>query len=117
METLTERTGLKVELWLSFVSMLRSYAAASNLNLSRPVRIEEASNSLFLVAAAARLEMHFAPDTGEVRWSRQSESRPVTGTFKFLPEGAISINGATKDLDHAAIDFIASVTAEGKGSR
>jgi hypothetical protein len=42
---------------------------------------------------------------------------PVTGSFTMQPEGTIQINGATKDLDHGAIDFIASVTAEGKGSR
>jgi hypothetical protein len=117
METLTERTGLKVELWLSFVSLLRSYAAASNLNRSHHARIEEANDFVAIAVAASRLEMHFASDTGQVRWRKQSESAgPVAGTFDFLPEGAISVDGATQDLDRVAIEFVQLATTPGSVS-
>jgi hypothetical protein len=118
METLTDLTGLQAELWLSFVSVLRSYAAASNLNLPGHARIEEANDSLAIVAPESRLEMRFDPDTGKVRWHKRAKScSPVAGTFEFLPQGAIAIDGTTKDLDHVAIDFIASVTGHASGGR
>ncbi|HEY1502023.1 MAG TPA: hypothetical protein VGF88_20780 [Acidobacteriaceae bacterium] len=104
--TVTEPT-LQIELWISFVSLLRSYAAAANLNSAAPAHIEESENSVAIVAAESRLEMHFDSDTGKVRWhKRAASSSPIAGTFELLPQGSIAINGATKDLDHVAIDFI-----------
>lgn len=108
---------LQIELWVSFVSMLRSYAAAATLH-AEEVHVSKAENSVTIASGAAQLDMQFDPDSGEVKWTMHTASQaPVTGSFTMQPEGTIQINGATKDLDHGAIDFIASVTAEGKGSR
>ena len=109
---------LETELWLSFVSLLRSYAAAANLNLEEHARIEHAGNSFSIVASAARLELLFDPETRTVSWQmRRDAAHPITGSFAFLPAGAVNINGTIKDLDHAAIDFVAAVTEQrGKGT-
>jgi hypothetical protein len=48
---------------------------------------------------------------------RRDAAHPITGSFAFLPAGAVNINGTIKDLDHAAIDFVAAVTEQrGKGT-
>ena len=54
---------LETELWLSFVSLLRSYAAAANLNLEEHARIEHGETSATLIAGATRLELHFDSET------------------------------------------------------
>ena len=59
------RTTLETELWLSFVSLLRSYAAAANLNLREPAVVEEAGDHVIIAAGTTRLVMRFA--AGEVR--------------------------------------------------
>ncbi len=106
-------TTLETELWLSFVSLLRSYAAAANLNLREPAVVEEAGDHVIIAAGTTRLVMRFA--AGEVSWERIGTEAAV-GSFEFLPEGTIAIHGKVQDLDHVAIEFIASVTHSGKGS-
>jgi hypothetical protein len=110
---------LETELWLSFVSLLRSYAAAANLNLEEHARIEHGETSISIVASAARLELLFNPETSIVTWQRSPPAHdPIGGSFAFLPEGTVNINGTIKDLDHAAIDFVAAVTEQrGKGTQ
>jgi hypothetical protein len=116
METLTEPTGLNVEVWLSFVSMLRSYAAAASLH--RPeVHVASIENSVSLAANDVRLTMQFDPASGHITWQKSAAGQnPIAGHFELLPEGAIAIDGITKDLDHVAIDFIASITEQAKGA-
>ncbi|MGB9030033.1 MAG: hypothetical protein WCC27_07940 [Acidobacteriaceae bacterium] len=108
---------LETELWLSFVSLLRSYAAAANLNLEEHARIEHGETSAALIAGDTRLEMIFDPETGTVTWAMSAPPQPpITGSFAFLPEGTVNIDGTIKDLDHAAIDFVAVVANQrGKG--
>jgi len=116
METLTERTGVHSELWLSFVSMLRSYAAAASLHAG-DVRVISRENTVTVTSGAAQLDLTFTPESSLVGWNRHSaSSAPLTGSFIIEPGGTLAINGVSRDLDHAAIDFIAFVTAEGKGS-
>ena len=115
METLTEHTGLKAELWFSFVSMLRSYAAAASLHAGE-VRVNAVGDSVTITAFATQLEMHFDHESGNVIWEKRMVRQvPVSGSFTIQPEGTIHHSGTTKDLDHAAIDFIASVTEIAKG--
>lgn len=106
---------IETELWLSFVSLLRSYAAAANLNLREPAVVEEAEDLVSITAGKTRLVMRF--DAGKVTWEKHGVgSETATGSFEFLPEGTIAIGGKVQDLDHVAIEFIASVTHGGKGS-
>jgi len=97
---------IEIELWASFVSLLRSYAAAANLNLREPVRVEESGDSVAVVAGATRLAMRF--DAGKVSWEKTGPGNEA-GSFEFLPEGRIAVDGQVLDLDHVAIEFIDSV--------
>ena len=95
---------IETELWASFVSLLRSYAAAANLNLREPVRVEEAGDRVVVVAGTTRLTMRF--DAGKVSWEKTGGE---AGSFEFLPEGKIAVGGQVLDLDHVAIEFIDSL--------
>jgi hypothetical protein len=115
METLTEPAGLKVELWLSFVSMLRSYAAAASLR-GEEVRVSSERNAVTVSAPENQVEMDFDPDSGVVNWQRRTARHSsMNGVFSLHPDGVIAIDGTTKDLDHAAIDFIAFVMQKAEG--
>ena len=95
---------LHLELWRSFVALLRSYAA---LHHPQPAQVEASENTAAILAGAGRLTMQFDPATGAVRWQQHLPPHAaVTGSFIIQPEGTISIDGSTRDLDHAAIDFI-----------
>jgi hypothetical protein len=108
---------LQTELWVSFVSMLRSYAAAASLHAGE-VHVSTTENAVKIASGATHLEMQFDAESSRVNWTKHTTSHgPTTGSCTIESDGVLSINGRTKDLDHAAIDFIASVTAEGKGSR
>ncbi len=109
---------LETELWGSFVSLLRSYVAAANLNLDQHARIEGAGNSIAIVASESHLTMEFNPQTSEVSCRpRCGSSASISSTFEFLPEGTIHIDGAVKDLDQVAIDLVASAMHRGKGTQ
>jgi len=106
---------IETELWTSFVSLLRSYAAAGGLS-SGEVHVSSTTQSVTISAFAVELEMYFDSALGQVSWQKRLESSEAdSGTFVLLPEGKILIGETTKDLDHAAIDFIASVTESAKG--
>ena len=107
---------LSAELWASFVSLLRSYAAAASLSLPEPAEVSEAAHAVVLVCRSTRIEMRFDPHTAEVSWQRFAGADRQTGSFTILPEGSIAIAGHIRDLDHVAIEFVASVTHGGKGS-
>ena len=105
---------IESELWVSFVSMLRSYAAAANVNLGK-VWVVSNGMTVTISAFATQIEMRFDEKTGQGTWEKRVAGRPAfPGAFAIEPEGMIRINGAVKDFDHAAIDLIASVTERGK---
>jgi hypothetical protein len=105
---------LSTELWVSFVSMLRAYAAAASLNGNK-VEVHSEKDTATIGAFAAQIELRFDSESGEGVWEKRVAGRPVfPGTFTMQPDGMIRINGAVKDFDHAAIDLIASVTERGK---
>ncbi len=105
---------IETELWMSFVSMLRSYAAAASLHAVE-VRVVFSANTVEVAARDAQLEMNFDPDSSLVRWTKRTGPDVASGSFSIEPGGTLSIDGASRDLDHAAIDFIASVTDSAKG--
>jgi hypothetical protein len=108
---------IETELWLSFVSMLRSYAAAASLHAGQ-VSVSAREKSVRITFGASQLDMQFDSDTCQIDWARRTGSEmTATGSFAIEADGTIHIDGMSKDLDHAAIDLIASVTTGGKGSR
>jgi hypothetical protein len=98
---------LAAELWLSFRSVLRSYAAASSLHNEEITRIEWSESDIILASAAARLELRFDLATGRGSWHLHgNDTETAHGHFNLLPQGALERDGKVLDLDHAAIDFV-----------
>jgi len=117
MDILTDISGVNFEVWRSFVSMLRSYAAAATLHAGA-VRVQTAENEVRVASTAAELAMQFDVESGVVSWTRCGGAGEVAaGRFEILHDGVVSVGGVTRDLDHAAIDLIASVTEGAKGGR
>src|ERR1700691_758814 len=105
---------LEAELWVSFVSLLRSYAAAGSLN-SGKVWVASNDESVTISTFAVQIEMRFDANSGQGTWEKRVAGHAVfPDTFAIQPEGTIRINGAIKDLDHAAIELIASLTERRK---
>jgi hypothetical protein len=106
---------IETELWTSFVTLLRSYAAAAGFHTG-VVEVRSSMESVTIGALAVELEMRFDAALGRVTWQKRvAREEAKSGRFQFLPEGTIAIDGTTKDLDHVAIDFIALVTERAKG--
>jgi hypothetical protein len=98
------------ELWISFASLLRSYAAARSLNDKQSADVEQKGDRIRIVAGDAAMELTLDPHNGEGEWrliSGMGQQR--RGKLALLPEGRIDIDDTVLDLDHAAIDLVASL--------
>lgn len=104
--------AILAELWVSFVSMLRSYAGAAALNGGAGPEVEAAEFAVVVTAGGARLTMDVDAAGGQGKWSLAASQ----GSFVLLPEGRIAVDGKTLDLDHAALDFLALLTEAAAGS-
>jgi hypothetical protein len=97
-----------VEIWLSFASLLRSYAAAASLNGGPAAEIAASEEAIILTFDAARLQVACDPESGAGNWTLSTSNRIAhQGRLELLHEGCIALGGKTLDLDHAAIDLIA----------
>jgi len=106
-----KETVLAGELWLSFRSVLRSYAAAASLHSEEAARVAWTESAITLTGTKASLELKLDLASGRGSWHLHVVSDETAhGSFDLLPEGAIDIDGRVKDLDHAAIDFVGLVT-------
>ena len=101
---------VSAELWLSFASVIRAYAAASAVNADLAPEVTVADDAILIDAGAARLEVRCDPRTGGGTWQLQRDGAiTIQGEFALRPEGRIALHEKTLDLDHAAIDLVASV--------
>jgi hypothetical protein len=106
-----KETVLAGELWLSFRSVLRSYAAAASLQREEIARVAWTEADVTLTGVQASLELKLDLASGRGSWHLHATGeRAAHGKFDLLPEGTIDIDGKVKDLDHAAIDFVSLVT-------
>lgn len=104
------------ELWLSFGSLVRAYAAASESAIPA-VHVESANDVIRVTAAAARLEMRCDLETGAGDWQLSfADNTQRHGHLQLLHEGRIAMDGNTLDLDHAAIDLVALVMSAAANS-
>lgn len=110
MSAVAEETMLSAELWLSFGSVVRAYAAAASVDVRPAAQVEAAGDTIRVTAGSARLEMKCDLETGAGNWTlNRGDAVLAQGRFETLPEGRIHIDGKTLDLDHAAIDLVAFV--------
>ncbi len=105
-----EETMLCAELWLSFGSLIRAYAAAASVNAGSAPEIEATDKTIRVAAGAARLVMNCDHEAGAGSWLlRRGESIVTQGSLALLPEGRVVLDGKVLELDHAAIDLVASL--------
>jgi hypothetical protein len=84
---------LHTELWISWASLLRSYAAAHGLNSNQFAVIEFGDDEIIL-----RIDS---------RWTRfthieQQSSNGLKSTFALNEDGTITLNGKIEEIDFAA---------------
>jgi hypothetical protein len=108
---------IETELWVSFVSLLRSYFAVGALDGKTTAHIEASATSIVLTANAARLELGCDPQTGEGNWLLQNSASQSHGRFTLLPDGRLTLDDKTLELDHAAIDLVAALMKASTSAR
>lgn len=107
-EETVEEAMLSAELWLSFASVVRSYAALA------AVEVSARESEIVLRAGSSRLELQMNLSGGAGNWQlRSGEAPAATGRLEMLAEGRIAVDGKPLDLDHAAIDLVALVASAG----
>jgi len=101
---------VRAELWQSFVSLLKAYAAAASFNGLEHGVLVLTENSLQIVAAPETLSVAYYQALGRGVWALTSGSDMERGTFEVNLDGSISLEESAVDMDHAAIQLIASLT-------
>jgi hypothetical protein len=84
---------LRTELWTSWASLLRSYAAAHGLNSRHHAVVEVGADEITLRVASRWLR--FTHETLQDNDGNQS-------TFSFQEDGTVKINGIAEEMDLAA---------------
>jgi DNA-binding transcriptional regulator PaaX len=86
-------TRLRTELWTSWASLLRSYAAAHGLNSRHHAIVEVGADEITLRVAARWLR--FTHDLIE-------DSEGNRSSFSLEEDGTVKLNGTTQEMDLAA---------------
>jgi hypothetical protein len=108
---------LSSELWISFASLLRSYTAARGLNKAESADVMQKGDLIRIVAGNATMELTLHPHSWGGSWCLSSGgSLERRGQLTLLPEGRIAVDGNALDLDHAAIDLVASLMSAAAAS-
>jgi len=84
---------LRAELWTSWASLLRSYAAAHGLNSTHHAVVEVGAEEITLRVASRWLR--FTHEMMELSDGGRS-------TFKMQEDGTVKLNGITEEMDLAA---------------
>jgi hypothetical protein len=109
-----------MEIWHSFASLLKSYAAAASLNGAEHGVLVLSDSSLNIVAGRATLSVGYYATLNRGAWSmtegtdrHQYAEQPrevERGNFDINADGTIALDGNTIDMDHAAIQLVAALT-------
>lgn len=101
------------EVWRSFESCLRSYAAAAGQGGGEQPVVDAIGDHIDVVWRGAYLGFTMSPADGAVAWLIERPSGGNTwGTLEVLPEGKLLVGDRKQDLDHAAIDFLALLKSQ-----
>jgi hypothetical protein len=115
MSALVAEPMIEAELWVSFVSMLRAYAAAAEAHGGTATRMESAENAITLSAGRVALAVECDLGTGVgTRTLRRGATELAQGRFRLLADGRLEHGGQELDLDHAAIGWVAELTRAGR---
>jgi len=114
------KSGVRDELWHSFASMLRSYAAAASIHgISHGVLVLS-KDALHIVAGRDTLKISYHPTLGRGLWSLHEgtdrhdfavQPRELDrGDFDVNLDGTIHLHGESIAMDHAAIQLIGALS-------
>ena len=115
--------AVRQEIWISLVSMLQAYAHAANLH--RPgdaARFEVSAREGWarIGCGGHRLEIEFRPGSGAAQWALDPDcAEGPRGSFLIEENGELlfeghSFAGQLKELDQAAMDWVALLGAAGQ---
>jgi len=107
--TLSE-TDVQIELWRSFSSLLKAYAAAASLNGTEHHVPDLDEEDLQIRAGGRTLDILYHAPTQRGRWSIVGDCVRQDGIFQLTSEGSIVLEDAALDMDHGAIELIAKLT-------
>lgn len=94
---------LRTELWTSWASLLRSYAAAHGLNSRHHAVVEVGEDEITLRVASRWLR--FTHDLVEDSEGRRS-------SFSLEEDGTVKLNGITQEMDLAAEELAREMMSE-----
>lgn len=103
-------SDVHVELWRSFSSVLKAYAAAASLNGTEHHVDDLDEEDLEIEAAGRKLYILFHVPTRRGRWSVGGGGFDERGHFQLTDDGAVMLEGRVLDMDHGAIELIARLT-------
>ncbi|MGC2584042.1 MAG: hypothetical protein WA399_18205 [Acidobacteriaceae bacterium] len=110
MSAVAAEPTLTMELWVSFVSLVRSYAGVAGLHGGDSVDVTVDGNSVALCSDYVECVMRLERRTGAVRWNLREVTREMAaGRFELRPDGKIEQDGAEQEMDSVAIDMVARV--------
>lgn len=108
------------EVWRSFESCIRSYAAVEGLSDAETPKVFSFGDHIDVTWHGVYLGFTMHPGDGKAVWSiRWANESTMWGSFQMLSEGAFLVGENKQDIDHAAIDFLSlqkSQIAMGRGS-
>ncbi len=110
MSAILSEADVHVELWRSFSSLLKVYAAAASLNGTEHHIPNLNEEDLVIHAGGRKLDILYHVPTQQGRWSVVGDGFEERGNFKLTNAGAVVIEGSELDMDHGAIDLIARLT-------
>jgi hypothetical protein len=110
MSAVAVESAVTTELWVSFVSLVRSYAGVAGLHGGDSVDVTVAGNSVLLSAGLVECSMRLARRAGTVSWNLCEVTQEMAaGRFELLLDGKIEQDGTVQEMDSVAIDLVARV--------
>jgi hypothetical protein len=97
---------VRSHVWESLVSMMQVYAHAASLN-GKEYLVTSDSSKVSVKHQGNVLTISFHPPTGEAHWMVNRAECEESGEFRIDEHGALVFPAGPKDLDTAAIDWIA----------
>jgi hypothetical protein len=110
--TMTAATDadVQLELWRSFSSLLKAYAAAASLNGMEHHIDDLDEEDLQIHAAGRKLYILYHVPSQRGHWSIVGENFDERGHFQLTHSGAVVLENAVLDMDHGAIELVARLT-------
>jgi hypothetical protein len=105
-ETSDYPAQVRGHVWESLVSMMQVYTHAAGLN-GREYVVTSNSSKVSVKHQASVLTISIHPETGEAHWIVNRPECEESGEFRIDEHGTLVFPAGPKDLDTAAIDWIA----------